>query len=389
VALKAMKQTDETGMPVTPAIVTWARERAGYSLEEAQKEFRSIASWERAGSKPSYPQLERMADKFKCPVAAFFFPEPPSLPPINETFRTLPESQLGKIPREIKLLLRKAKAMQIGLADLSDGRNPASRLITRDLRFENDISPTGMAGVVREYLGVTVEMQSRWDSVEDALEKWRGLIADAGVFIFKDAFRQPDYFGFCLEDDEFPIIYVNNTAAKTRQIFTIVHELGHLLFHTSGIYVSDDAYIDELPDLEKRIEVTCNRFAADMLVPPNDFERRSAALPADRNSAEQLANLYKVSREVVYRRFLDLNRIERVEYIEASRVWRDEMRREKGGGDYYNNQMAYLGRRYIGLALQRFYQRRIDQFELAEYLNVKPTSIAGIEERYTRGERRQ
>ena len=35
-------------------------------------------------------------------------------------------------------------------------------------------------------------------------------------------------------------------------------------------------------------------------------------------------------------------------------------------------QIAYLGEEYVSLAFKRFYQDRIDEEELADYLNVKP-----------------
>ena len=53
------------------------------------------------------------------------------------------------------------------------------------------------------------------------LKAWRKTLLDVGIFVFKDAFRVDDYSGFSLYDDVFPIIYVNNSSAKTRQIFTL------------------------------------------------------------------------------------------------------------------------------------------------------------------------
>ena len=88
-----------------------------------------------------------------------------------------------------------------------------------------------------------------------------------GHLVFKDAFRAPSYFGFCLYDDEFPIIYINNSSAKSRQIFTLFHELGHLLFHTSGVDLLDDPFLKHLGHAEQRIEVICNGLAARVLVP--------------------------------------------------------------------------------------------------------------------------
>jgi transcriptional regulator with XRE-family HTH domain len=64
-------------IPITPSVLTWARERAGLSLDDASQTFRSIAAWERGESFPTYPQLEKLSDALKVPVAVFFFPEPP------------------------------------------------------------------------------------------------------------------------------------------------------------------------------------------------------------------------------------------------------------------------------------------------------------------------
>ena len=67
-------------LPVTPALITWARARAGVSLEDATKTFKRIQQWEDGESFPTYPQLEQLADAFKVPVAVFFFPAPPTVP---------------------------------------------------------------------------------------------------------------------------------------------------------------------------------------------------------------------------------------------------------------------------------------------------------------------
>ena len=68
-----------TGM--NPAIIKWARERSGYSRAEAaavvKKDVAILTDWESGGSAPTYVQLEKLADKYKRPVAIFFFPDPP------------------------------------------------------------------------------------------------------------------------------------------------------------------------------------------------------------------------------------------------------------------------------------------------------------------------
>ena len=370
-------------IPITPALVTWARTRAGFSLAEAARDFKKIEEWESGGSFPSYPQLERLADKFKLPIAVFFFPEPPSVPPIAETFRTLPEPQYSEIPRRIKFLLRKAKALQLNLIELHGGKNPTQRLITHDLQFSQNVQIEDMARQVRQYLGIPLEIQRNWDGVDAALDNWRSAFFQVGVYVFKDAFKVEEYSGFCLYDETFPIIYVNNSTAKTRQIFTLFHELAHLLFQTSGIDTLNDEYISLLPEQARRIEVICNRFAAAFLVPEAAFEAAFAGRKPSEELAEQMAAQFHVSREFIYRKFLDRRLITEEAYSRAARRWAAQ-KKPSPEGDFYNTQIAYLGPEYIRAALTPYYQNRFNDVQLAEYLNIAPKNLATFEARFAR-----
>jgi Zn-dependent peptidase ImmA (M78 family) len=371
-------------IPVTPSVIAWARERAGFSVEEATENFAKIAAWEAGEAFPTYPQLERLADKFKLPIAVFFFPEPPDLPSISESFRTLPAEEFAQIPRRVKFLLRKASALQINLSELCQGQNPADRLITRDLEFRANVNLEAMGRQVREYIGISLEEQCSWDTDDDALKNWRKSLSDIGVFVFKDAFRVPEYSGFCLYDEAFPIIYVNNSVANTRQIFTLFHELAHLLFHTSGIDTIGDDYIPALPAPSRRIEVLCNQFAAQYLVPEAAFRDAFAGLNPSENTAEFLAARFHVSREFIYRKFLDRGLIEEAAYTEAAARWAGQRQPGVGGNPYWTK-IAYLGREYIELALRQYHQNRIDQNQLAEYLDSKPRYVGTLEEYFSRG----
>ncbi len=366
-------------MPITPELLTWARERAGYSLDAASEDFRKIAAWESGEDRPSYPQLEKLAAKFRVPVAVFFFPEPPELPPVEESFRTLGPAQLALIPPRIRLLLRKALTFQMGLEELNFGRNQAERIITRDLKFQPGDDVDLIASRVREYLGIGMEEQFRWGDVEKALETWRKSFMDVGVYVFKDQFRDDGYSGFCLYNDEFPIIYVNNTTARTRQIFTLFHELAHLLFRTSGINSLTDDYIDDLSPDGRSIEVICNRMASCLLVPDSDFERAFAGSAPNEETAAALARRFSVSRELIYRKFLDRDLITEKEYETTVMKWAAQMR-GSGGGNYYYTKITCLGMEYTTLAFQRYYQNQIDANQLADYLDTKPKNLTRLEE---------
>ena len=303
----------------------------------------------------------------------------------NETFRTLPDAELDQIPGKIRLLLRKAKALQINLMELTGGTNTAARLITRDVGFTTGMNLREMAERVRAYLSVSVEDQRRWADDDTALKNWRDALFSAGIYVFKDAFRVDEFSGFCLYDDIFPLIYVNNSSSKTRQIFTLFHELAHLLFHTSGIDTIHDEFIPALADDAQSIEILCNRFAAEFLLPEEAFTAAVRGLDATEATAERVAASFHVSREVVFRRFLDHGLIDQRTYNEAAVRWASQRQGGGTGGDYYWTKLAYLGRDYIALALSQHRQNRIDERQLADYLDTKPKNLAGIEDYFARG----
>jgi Zn-dependent peptidase ImmA (M78 family)/transcriptional regulator with XRE-family HTH domain len=375
-------------IPITPALVRWGRERAGLTVEAAGERFPRINEWENGASSPTYPQLELLAEFLKLPVAVFFFPEPPAVPQIRETFRTLPEGEYEQIPRRIRMLLRKAKAFQLNLAELTGGRNPAPRLITRQLGTDVGANVEQLAMAVRDYIGVSLEQQTAWQDIDTALKEWRDALYRVGIFTFKDAFELDEYSGFCLFDVEFPIIYVNNSSTKTRQIFTLFHELAHLIFHTSGVDTLTDEFVPRLQGDAQRIEILCNRFAAEFLVPTATFNAAIAGRAPSEATATALATHFGVSREVLYRRFLDRGSIDEPTYTEAAQRWRDQRGaggNASGGGNYYWTKLAYLGRDYVALALSQFHQNRIDENQLADFLDTKSRNVATLEEYFARG----
>lgn len=374
-------------MPVTPSVVSWARENAGFTLEEAKTHFPKIESWESSGDvSPTYPQLEGMANKFKVPIAVFFFPEPPKVPSIDESFRTLPDQEMGKVPNRIKQMLRKAKAFQLSLSELHAGSNPSPQLLTREIKWGGRTKVKQMATRVRDSLGVSVTEQQSWEGTDHALMKWRDALLNVGINVFKDSFKEDNFSGFCLYDDEFPVIYVNNSVAKSRQIFTLFHELGHLIFETSGMDWLDGGPMDSMSDKSRAIEISCNQFAAELLVPSKDFDQVREGMEASRQMAASLAARFHVSRELIYRKCLDLGLVTRAEYQSAAHQWSRERKSKEGsGGNHYYTMLTYLGWSYVEQVLSQYHRSKISLQQAADHLGIKPGNLDKLETYYIRG----
>jgi len=374
--------------PINPVILQWARATAGLSIEDVVQKLKrkkitvdTVTAWENGEAFPDYIQLERLAyEIYKRPLALFFFPEPPVEETPQQAFRTLPESEIQRLSPRMRFLLRRARAMQINLEELYGGVNPAERQLVRDLEFALDAPVADLARAVREFLRIELDEQMQWRSSDAAFKAWRLALEDCGVFVFKDAFKEEIISGFCLHDSRFPLIYVNNSKAATHQIFTLFHELAHLLSGTGGIDTPDETYIRALVGRNRQIEILCNRFAAAFLVPEADFDQRIAPMPINEDSIRALAEQYSVSREVIARRLYEKHLMTQQSYDQMVRQWRTEATGRSGaGGNYYLTQGAYLGERYLELAFSRLYQNKISVDQLADYLGVKAKSIAGME----------
>lgn len=377
-------------LPINPTILTWARESANLLIEDVALKMNkppdAIEAWEKGDSSPTYLQLETLAyTVYKRPVAIFFFPEPPEELTAKKSFRTLPESEVEELGPRFLRIFRRGQAMQINLEELMDGENPAPKKIFRDLSFEPHGDAVKMAQGVRKYLGVGIETQIRWANTEMALEKWRSAVEEKGIFVFKDAFRDDDISGFCIYDPEFPVIYINNSMPNTRQIFTLFHELTHLLFGTGGVDKQNDAFLRRMRGDNRRIEVLCNRFTGEFLVPKEDFDKIISRVRVDEEAINKFAKRYKVSREVILRKCLDRGLVDKTYYDERSAHWIKEARerhRRRTGGNYYSNITTYLGNSYLNMVFKSYYHKRFGADQLAQYLGVKVGSILGVEMAY-------
>ena len=370
---------------INPDIIKWARERSGYTLKEVadsvNKDAETISNWESGEKAPTYPQLEKLADKFKRPIALFFFPEVPQEPDLVNQL-ALRSSEIKKLSPNIRLLLRHAAARQISLMELNMGANPAKSRIFRDLHAQLDEPIADIARQTREYLDVSVETQTNWDDSKIALEIWRDRIEEKGVFVFKDAFQDEFVDGFSLVHDQFPVIYLNNSRPHVRQIFSLFHELAHLLLRRNGITRG-------VKTGGEKIELFCNRFAAEFLVPTSDLESQLNFSDYDDAAIEKLASHYNVSRPVILLKLIDQGILKPSDFKQKTKKWKEahESRLEKaaeskksGGGDYYNTRAVYLGYRFLELAFGKYHQGGCSIEELAEHLNVKVKSLPGLED---------
>ena len=103
----------EAMLGVNGEIIRWAREYYNMQPDEAATaigvDLQRYSNWETGQEFPTYAKLKKISEVFRKPSAIFFFPEPPSLPPIKGDLRTLPTDVINRFSKNIIVQFEHAK----------------------------------------------------------------------------------------------------------------------------------------------------------------------------------------------------------------------------------------------------------------------------------------
>lgn len=101
---------------------------------------------------------------------------------------------------------------------------------------------------------------------------------------------------------------------------------------------------------------------------------------------EQLSDKFSVSQEVIARKLFDKNLITQVTYNNVAEQMKEiaTKRSLNRGGDYYYNQIAYLGKRYLGLILDKYNARMITFDQAVQYVGIKANKFYDLENHYSK-----
>ena len=370
---------------ITPSVMKWARETAGMSVEDAVARFaksvaksitvQTVKNWESGKGAPTYRQLEKVARVYQRPLICFYFPKPPKEEPIEKKFRTLPKERAKALPPEIRFLVRIADVFRLNLYELHEEKNPSPHKIFDDIRISPSHDMKKAAAKVRRYLNLPESQKSK--NAEEAFEARRDCLEKHGISVFKEPFKNDKFSGFCLHDPQFPIIYINSSTAKSRQSFTLFHELAHILMRKNGFdFRGDTVHTAE--------EAACNRFAGEVLAPEADIKKylpSSGALKDD--TIESLADQYRVSRAVILRQLRDINFIDHKFFDKKIAQLRKNRKKSpksesSGFGTYADKLCSYRSKSYTQAVCLQYRRHLIDRHELADYLHITMKHVDDI-----------
>ena len=342
-----------------PAVLRWARERAGFSQDELATKMRvklaRVQAWERSGT-INIKHADRLAHCTYTPLGQLYLDKPREdtsrIPDFRAQGPRVRPTLTPNLLTTVETMLRRQNWMRDEVQ--AWGTEPLAYV--GSCRMEDD--PRRVAHALRDALQLTADWAAGTSTWTDALGHLRDRAEAAGALVVfngivgNNTFRKldPDEFqGFALSDPYAPLVFVNNADFKAVQIFTLAHELAHLLIGRSGL-----TRFEGLQPAPYPTEQFCRQAAAEFLVPEARLRRYWPLSRQADDYFQSVACRFKVSSLVAAHRALDARLISEETYnrFYRSRKWQRRPTASHGGGSFWRNQRWRLGPRF-GLAVAR------------------------------------
>jgi Zn-dependent peptidase ImmA (M78 family) len=280
-------------VPINQAVLAWAMEQSGVDEVDLAMACKTspeaVLEWLTGEVFPGKTEFRRLVRKLRRPGAIYFLPAPPGGDPAIAAFRAPPgaEADRALIDREQTYIHTAERIRKVaGWTRERTGLPPKPwpRLGGTD--------PAPAAERVRSFLGWDLKSQLEERSASRVSAELRQRIEDRGALVLQLPLSQQGCRGFSLVDEVAPVVAVNSAYTVPARIFSMVHEVGHLVLHEPG-------FCARLADANAT-ERWCERFAAVLLMPEKAFreyvaERFAGSPVADLEDVKSVANKFSVS----------------------------------------------------------------------------------------------
>ena len=366
-------------------MLQWARKRAKLDPDELAQKLRVnseiVHQWEESGT-ISIAQADKLALKTHTPVGFLYLPEPPVLSLPIPDFRVMSSA----VPFDLSPdLLETVYSMQLRqawmrehLIDSGSGR----------LEFVGACDEVGHPVQIAEVMTKALNLDADWalyeSSWSSALRTFRNSVDSAGVLVVFNGvvgnntsrtLDPQEFQGFALVDDYAPLVFVNSADFLAAQMFTLAHELAHIVIGRPGV-----SKFFRFQPAEDEIEKLCNMAAAEFLVPEKSLGAFWPTVKFGADFFEDISRRYRVSTIVAARRTLDLGLISRDEFFEffqrySEIEWQKKAANKSTDGNFWNTQKWRIGPTFGAAILRAAQSGRLSHGEAFELTGLSEATF--------------
>lgn len=384
----------DSGYTFEPAVLRWARERAGMAPQHVAERLAGalahvtaplVESWESGAARPTPTHIKKLAELYKRPLAVFLLAHPPEENPLPPDRRTFASGRYAPLSPATLLVIRRARRVQQLASELAEDLD--TPLAFKYQRYQPSTDPSILAARIRADLSISIAEQLAFRRYADFFQHLRARIEAVGVLTLRTGgpqrFPIEDARALSFTDQQPYLILINNKDTEGAKNFSLLHEFGHILLRQAGVCSDFSAFTATQKRVDP-LEVFCNQFAASFLVPAQGLlahrllRGRAHVLPEQLDlTATTLATDFKVSRFVILRRLLTTDLIGVDTYKTKSREWEKERPPRRSGGKSVPSKTAFLnnGPVFSRLVVDAYRADRLSSAAVSDYLGMKSRHI--------------
>jgi Zn-dependent peptidase ImmA (M78 family) len=291
---------------INPKMLIWAREESEMTIEDVSSELEIEPSvyikLESNGENIPFDILQKISKLYKRQISIFFLPEVPNKINKPKDYRNISVTKQHFSKDVILAIRRTSRYLQVaeeinGIGYWTEQYKWLEKFSGKEELVNEETF------LLREILASPIEEQFKLHRSDTAFRYWRNKVEERlGVFVFQFPMPEKEIDGFSYSNNRFPYaIVINSVKQPVRKIFTIFHELAHIIKKYPGVCKTE---ISTEIDRGRDIEFVCNTFAGKFLVPLNHIRLASTV-----DEIYELASIFNISGEVYLRRLYEENKI--------------------------------------------------------------------------------
>ncbi len=358
-----LKKPNSIKIEILTVVFTYITEYFNIPDELIQEKYK-IGIIKNEKVKTTISKLRKLSNDLKIPVSTFFLSETPNFPEHQIEFRNV---NLDKIN------FKTINAIRETLWFIDIYNTYKEDYGAKSLPNFTETTDPIIAGQQINQL-IEFEKMRNYKNIDTVLRNIRKGVFEFGILVFQNNFPMNDTRGFTVKLQNINAITLNKNEDKPARIFTLLHELGHILLNKHGI--SNPSEIE--PD--NSTEIWCNKFAAAIIFPDQIMKKitiNQTDIGSDINNlSEKLhSSKYALGVELVKRDVISRTQLN--EFLERPYYKKSE-NNKSGGFSYKNKVYSEKGSKFTQVVMNAYHAKKLTQIEVSEILGIRHTTFDSL-----------
>ena len=367
---------------VKKEIYKWAINESQRDYHDISKAFKNIDDWINQHKKPTFRQLQDLSKFLGVPFGYMFLKRAPEKNVIQADYRTLS----NKKPNMSKNLIDTITDMSAKQNWVSEYRKTNGWNMIIGDSYEN-LHTKEFAKKAKSFLTLDEKWFEQQKNTAEAFKYLRNMFEENGILVMQNGIVKlntnrklslDEFRGFFLYDEYAPLIFLNSNDSYAGKIFTLIHELIHLLLKKDDIFENIDLHATD--DDERYI----NQITAEFLMPEALILEYWNTNKQNIEQIEEISSLFKVSRHALSIRLYELKLINRKLKEEIEEITENDIRNFKsqkgGGGNFWTSYKSRFSHNFIEAVVNGTESGDISYTRAFNLLNIKANRYDNVKE---------